>query len=362
MVICIAEDRQREEIAIKLLLLSLDRHCPDLRVELFFPPAAPSFQHWLNRLPQVNLRTTPITQNAEWDIKPYALLKLLEEGHEEVWWIDSDIILTRDFRSTIRRGRLRGAVGKLTPAELVTTEEALYGHYRDEGYRARAWGFAIGRSLPFNLNSGVVRVTPNHLPLLQRWRQLLESEIYQQAKHQPYGQKPFHLFGDQDVLTALLASQEFADIPLRILERGTGIIQYFGIAGYTMPERLQNLFGGLPPFIHAQREKPWHRSLTPPHFRSRRNYLEFVRMDISPYCLAAAQYRSQLPEADLTWMDAHSQAGKILRFLGFGNAALTGLPIALMYSLIRLIKQIRGIDDRFDPQQAFHALAQPSPN
>ncbi|MEP0909746.1 hypothetical protein NDI45_02295 [Leptolyngbya sp. GB1-A1] len=346
MVICIAEDRQREEIAVKLLLLSLAKHCPHVPIELFFPPATEAFKAWAAALPQVHLRTTPIATAAGWDIKPYALLKLLTEGHREVWWIDSDIIVTRDFRQTI---------APLTDADLVIAEEALYGHYRDEGYRARAWGFALGRSLPFNLNSGVMRVTQAHRLLLQQWQQLLETEVYQQAQQQPYGQKPFHLFGDQDVLTTLLSTQEFAHIPLRILKRGTAIIQYFGLAGYTIAERLQNLVDGMPPFIHAQREKPWHRSLIPPGLKPLRPYLDFVQMDISPYCFAAAPYRSQLAE-DLPWLDAHSRLGKILRGLGLGNAAFIGLPIALGYSVIRAIKQMRGIDDRFDPQQAYQRV------
>jgi len=39
--------------------------------------------------------------------------------------------------------------------------------------------------------------------------------------------------------------------------------------------------------------------------------------------------------------------------VGFGNAALTGMPLAVMYSLWRFSKQLRQINDRFDPKQAY---------
>ncbi len=44
--------------------------------------------------------------------------------------------------------------------------------------------------------------------------------------------------GDQDVLTALLTSTEFADIPLKMLRRGKDIVQFDGVWGYTTTERL----------------------------------------------------------------------------------------------------------------------------
>lgn len=345
MVICIAEDRQSEEIAVKLLLLSLTQHCPDLPIDLRFPPATAEFKTWVAKLPQVHLRTEPIPDAQDWNVKPYALLSLLQSGHSEVWWIDSDIIVTCDFRR----------LGKLSDATLAITEEALYGRYRDESYRARAWGFEVGRTLPFNLNTGIVRVTQHHVLLLQKWIELLENERYLKVQTLPAEQKPFHLFGDQDVLTALLASQAFSDIPLQILRRGEGIIQYFGPAGFTVSERLTALTKGLPPFIHAQRDKPWRRAITPPKWTSLRSYLDYVYLELSPYNAVAARYRPLLNES-LDWLLPRSNLSRLLALLGFGNPALTGLPIALIYSLIRFYKTLVGMDDRFDPQAAYFKL------
>ena len=51
----------------------------------------------------MELRTTGIPDAYAWNVKPHALLSLFEEEHGEIWWIDSDIILTRDFRCNLDR-------------------------------------------------------------------------------------------------------------------------------------------------------------------------------------------------------------------------------------------------------------------
>lgn len=347
MIVCIAEDRISEESAVRLLLLSLAKHCLDIQIILYFPPATDEFKTWLMRLPQVNLRCTTFSEALGWNVKPYALLALLEEGHQEVWWIDSDIIVTRDFRRPI---------GKLTDSTLVVTEDALFGFYQDDSYRARAWGLEVGRLLPFCLNTGVVRVTQYHIPLLQRWQQLMKDEAYLKAQTLPYNCKPFHMFGDQDVLTALLASREFSDIPLKILHRGRDIIQYFGPAGYTLQERFLNLIKGLPPFIHSQGEKPWYRQKTPPQWQDFFQYLQYVRLEVSPYNCVAFSYKQQVGK-DIDWLICSSRLGKLFSMMGFGNASLTGMPLAVIYALWRFSKQLIGVNDRFDPQQAYQKYA-----
>ena len=45
--------------------------------------------------------------------------------------------------------------------------------------------------------------------------------------------RPIHMQGDQDVLTALLSSTEFAHIPLKTLRRSKHIVQFDGVWGYT---------------------------------------------------------------------------------------------------------------------------------
>ncbi|MGP1373482.1 MAG: nucleotide-diphospho-sugar transferase [Almyronema sp.] len=344
MVVCIAESRLSEEIAIKLLLLSLQQHCPDLPVVLFYPPASSAFQQWLAPFAQVQWRDTLPAHVSAYDIKPYLLSWLLQEGYPQVWWIDADIILTQDFRPSL---------GSLAADTLVVTEEALYGHYADAGYRAKAWGFEVGRQLPFTLNTGVVRVTPAHSPLLDAWKAGLESDRYRAAQALPIGQRPFYLFGDQDVLTALLSSQAFATVPLKILRRGKEIIQYFGPPGYTLSERLGNFCNGLPAFIHSQGEKPWRYRAAQAGIR---RHFDQARLELSPYVYTATRYKGSLPPDDLAWLAPQSRLGKGLKILGLGQPALTGLPLAALYSVLRLAKRLAGVRDRFDPAQAYRNL------
>src|SRR5262249_26073640 len=110
------------------------------------------------------------------------------------------------------------------------------------------------------LNTAVIRVTTEHYSLLQKWAELLGSEQYQRWQHVEWTETampPVHLVGDQDVLTALLASVEYSQVPVRMLNRGKAIIQYFTLKGYTTAERIRNLFTGVPAFVHSQGPKPW---------------------------------------------------------------------------------------------------------
>ena len=90
----------------------------------------------------------------------------MDQGFEQIIWIDSDIIVTRDFTPILNT---------LDPHVIAIAEEALWGSYDySEALRARLWGFDVGRSLPFTLNTAVLRVTRLHYRLLQRWREILQ--------------------------------------------------------------------------------------------------------------------------------------------------------------------------------------------
>src|SRR3712207_4014819 len=111
-----------------------------------------------------------------------------------------------------------------------------------------------GRRLPATANTSVLRVTPHHTGLLEEWRSLLRSTEYQSAQLRPWDERPTHLMGDQDVLTALLSSADFADVPVRMLRRDVDIAHCFGSAGYLPLQRVRAVVRGqrLPPLVHAQ--------------------------------------------------------------------------------------------------------------
>ena len=329
MIICIAEDRASETTAVKLLLLSLTQHCPDIPIVLTFPPASPSFMRWLESLPQVTLRTKAVVMNQGWNIKPYLLLSLLNEGYDDICWLDSDILVANDFRPLLQ---------KLSPETVMICEEALYGGHADHGQRTSAWQLPVGREIPFTLNTGVLRITRQHQGLLQRWCNLLGSPEYLQAQRQFWYERPAHLVGDQDVLTALLGSSEFSNVPLHILRRGAGVIQYFGFSAYTLQERWQTLRHGLPLFIHCQGWKPWHikQGHTGDQLKQR---LQKSYIELSPYMQLARDLRYQLDEQP-DWLVSISWTSRISHLVGFYHPALVGLPLAIVFDAVRWLKNM----------------------
>jgi len=308
--------------------MSLSRHGGRLPIYLIFPPASSAFVAWLESDRRITLCTDRLEGTSSYNVKPQAMLHLMGRGYDEILWIDSDVIVTESVTSLL--------AGSAADA-IVVTEEALWAPHDDnDAWRARRWGFDVGRVLPFALNTGVVRVTRSHQPLLRRWQELLESHQYRQAQRLDWQSRPQHLISDQDALTALLSS-EFAHVPLRTITRGRDIIQYFGPYGFTVHERMSMLFGRMPTFIHSQGpQKPWNAPWESTK-ASIKKYLYGVYLDLSPYTLAAIPYRSGIPN-DTSWMNPHYWLSKVLRAIGLWRTSLVGLPIAIVADIYRLTK------------------------
>ena len=327
--ICVAEDREVCEPCLKLLLLSLNMHCPESEVSLFYPSAKDEFLSWVKKCPQVRLQGEHLKSGYGWNIKPQAIMSLMDRGFDEVIWIDSDIIV---IRNPVLSGLGRDI--------LVATENTLVDERCDQNaLRARLWGFPVGRVFPFSLNSCVVRVTKSHYPLMERWWELLQSPTYQKLQRKEWRQRPIHMLGDQDVLTALLTSQNFSDIPVEILRRGKDIIQFDGIYGYTVAERICNLLGYRPAFVHSCAGKPWSEGWKLNPTNGVREYIKKIYLDLSPYTLTAVQFRHELG-LGTEWMDAHYGLSRILRAMGMGYPALVGFPMAVCADLARVVKYV----------------------
>jgi hypothetical protein len=309
--------------------MSLNKHCGKLPINVFYPPTGSDFQLWIRSYPQVTLHAASPPGAQGWNVKPQALLYLMDRGFDEIVWIDSDVIITRDFTQTL---------GLLDPCVIAIAEEALWG-WRDDSdaLRARLWGFDVGRALPFTLNTGVLRVTRLHYKVLQQWREILESNEYRNVQQATWDNRPVHMKGDQDVLTAILSSAQCAHVPLRILARGKDIVQYFGLYGYTAYERAYNILCDSTMFIHSQGIKPWLEPWATSRRRSFRQYIESVYLDLSPYTLAAKSYRAEL-DCECSWMTPHFKFSAIMWVGGFSYIPLVGLPIALISDFIRIAK------------------------
>jgi len=331
-IICLAEDREVCEPSLKLLLLSLNKHCAEREINLFYPPAKDEFFTWIKKHSQVRLQTDHLTNGYGWNVKPQAMMKMIDQGFDEVVWIDSDVIVNRNILRIF---------GQLKSDVIVATEDALGNERGDENaLRARLWGLPVGRILPFGLNTGVIRVTRDHYHLMERWWELLRSNIYQDFQKREWRERPVHMLSDQDVLTALLTSKEFSEIPIHILRRGKHILQFNGVYGYTVAERIGRLLGDRPTFIHSFGGKPWSERWRTEPSSDLREYIKKVYLDLSPYTLSAMRFKREL-ECDTEWMEPHYALSRMLRFLGMGHSALVGLPMAIFADLARVIKWIR---------------------
>ena len=145
---------------------------------------------------------------------------------------------------------------------------------------------------------------------------------------------------DQDVLTALLCSSDFSDIPVKILKRGFDILQCLGLFGFTVAERVRCMIWGLPIFIHALGLKPWlaGTEIISEGAKDRlQRKVENVYIDLSPYTIAAIAIA---PTECGTWVEPRSEFSLVLRKAGFGYAPLVGLPIAVACDFIRFSYKI----------------------
>jgi hypothetical protein len=319
-VYCLVEDREREEVGLRFAVASLLRACPTARVVVYRSNPSVDFRRWLGKRSRAELVPEMPAGASSWNCKPHALLPLLEGEADEAVWLDSDILVARD------PSYLFDAHG---PDVLVGAEEPQPAPLPlGWSIRTRAWGLEPGRDSPMTLNSCVVRVTRAHIPLLKRWRELLADPTYLAAQRVDFPERPFHLWGDQDVLNALLGARGFEGFPVHYLRIGRDVIHSGGALTYPVGRRLAGLFRRIPPFLHAQAGKPWiifdpgYRQTHPRWFTFYRRLLQ----ETSPYVGAARRLRAEV-EVPCPWLDAWSLLGVGVRLVGFGHFALRGLPL-----------------------------------
>ncbi len=323
---CLSEDRADCETGLRLAILSLSKHCPGTPVYVYRPEITGRFSSWVAQFPQVTLIPSRPGNATSWNCKPHALLPLLAAGHSDVVWLDSDIIVTRDFRSEF--------TGLPENVVAVAQEPASLPH-QGTSHRTTGWNLRIGREIPFTLNSCVLRFTKRHIPFLERWLECLGDAIYLKAQTQPLAERPLHLMGDQDILCALLGADEFAGIPLKILRTGVDVIHAGGGLGYSSLERLRGLFKAKPTFLHATAGKPWLWLGGDPYW-SQQNFFSWHRrllQETSPYLHEARMHKDQLGEG-VAWMYKRTVTGSVLGLMGFGHFALRGLPITMLAAIL----------------------------
>lgn len=337
--ICVYEDRPHNFTGVKLTLLSLMNRFPGAVLYVAHRSMPESFRAWMADFPFIRELVFDVDEIGGFDVKPAALLRLLDLGHSEVFWFDSDIIWI---------GAGTAGLDNLPRDVFVATEETYWSQQQGSLKRTLYWGMKPGRALTATVNTGILRATEDHRQLLEAWTELLHHPRYRHAQAKRAAERPIHMLGDQEVLTALLGAERFAGIPLRLLRRGLDIAQCFGPAGWTPFERLQCLSRGHPHFIHAMGVKPWTQMKTGRRFwsalrqRDLRAYYDAVSIELSPYRVAAEKYSEQLHE-DISWLQPQTLPARISVFLFRNHFLAQGMPLAVFDSLTRRLRRWLGI-------------------
>jgi hypothetical protein len=326
MLICLYEDRHTHITGVKLLVLSLTEHCPKWPIRLQFPDAPPSFRAWISRFEQVQLLDGRPRNFGSFNVKPSVLLDGLRGGSDACIWIDTDVIVN-------------GALDDLfcaSPDTLIATQDP-WEYTSGSTHRTASWGLAPGRNLPGPLNSAVVRVTSFHIPLLNEWHEILQTEGYLAEQKKAVRNRNQHILSDQDGLSALMASRSFARVPLRRLLHTDEILQHHGPGAYAWRHRQRNLTNGLPPLLHAMGTvKPWRIDNRPSWWKNARSYYERIYLELSPYVYVARRYASALDEPT-EWMAIQTLPGRISSTVARAPC-MAGLSQAMIHRLLHSLR------------------------
>ena len=229
-----------------------------------------AFDAWLHAQPNASRVELTNVTGTTWNIKPSVLLELLD-SHPDVVWLDSDIIVAGDIErspqrpaagcSRCRRGNLLGSAPRRRFQDLVRGGWSRHAHLRLHHQQRRASCHARSSARCWRRGS---RCSP--IP------------AYLQAQAGPWYERPLHMVGDQEALTGLLGSAEFAHLPIRFLQRGSVIAQCFGPAGlHAVGAGAGPLCTGGPALIHAMGPKPWLPRIADKHAAGSRDMLTLLR-------------------------------------------------------------------------------------
>lgn len=307
------EDRPEAFVGIKLLALSLDDTLGPVELILYTSLPADSLLAWGKaHLRHLRLRVKRYEEArlTGWSVKPDVLLRSLQGVSDHLCWLDSDLIVLKDFRHLLSTE---------DPRMLVLASQ----RGRHDHSRTAFWGFPPGAHLPCAINTCLVQVSQHHRQLLEKWRSLLHSEDYLEQQQRCHHFRSPLLYGDQDVLEAILNADMpdlLGNIRFRFISNDQEI---FHEAGASVRNRLLVRYHHLY-LIHAQGLKPWNLS--------NRNILRYVAIELSPYLHFARRMRHRLGEEDgsLDWLRMKSPLSWGCTLCGLNHPFLKSLPVMLL--------------------------------
>jgi hypothetical protein len=330
MLVCIYEDRPLQVPGLKLLVLSLSRHCPTWPILVRFPRMGEHLEKWLGSFRNVTVSKEPLAVSGSYNVKPTVLLDGLSIDKECIW-LDTDVLVNGDLAPLVR----------VSWETLIATQDP-WEYASGSTHRCGTWGLPAGRDLPGPLNSAFLRVSTHHQTLLSTWQRLLGRQVYLSEQGKPVRERNAHMLSDQDALSAIAASLDFSDVPVRRLQHSAEIMQHHGAGAYGLSQRYTNLRNGLPPLLHAMGTvKPWRAPNHPKLLGDFRNYYERTYLELSPYVHLARRYRALLGE-DADWMDLHTVAARMSSVITMGNPCFKGMAQALAHRALHYARTTLG--------------------
>lgn len=318
---CVFETRRDCEVGVRLAVASLRRHYPQHSVVLFWTEPSEDLRNWLDALGQVTLISEMPFPAKSWNVKAQALLHVMFEcGFEQAMWIDSDMIITRPVLEQLE------AAGDL---DVLIAQEPESQPHQGSASRVEGWGLKPGNAFSYSINTSLVRVTRQHAPLLERWKQMQEDPIYSQWQVKDVSERPLHYMGDQDIFQALLGSAEFAHLPVKLFRSGREVIHCGGALGYAFGDRVWGLAHRVAPFVHAIGTKPWRALRKEWGNREPRRHFRYRQLlqETSPYVLEARNYRDEIG-MPMPWLDYQTTPGRLMRLISLNRHCLQGWPLS----------------------------------
>lgn len=320
-----AEDRAGAEPGIRLAIASLNQHCPNVSVMVFRPNPSESFCRWLEKYPQVRLSADPLPNAWDWNCKPQALLRVLDSGYEEAFWLDSDMLVARSPLPVLQ---------VMNPLTVGIAEEIATAPSFPSDVKTRGWDLPVGNVFREHFSSALVRVTGCHRPLLNRWMELLSDPRYTGCQPDNNNLKPPHLDTDQELLTALLGASEFSHLGVYLFRNGEGLVHGGGALAHSLSARFRGLRRLKPYFYHAPGSKPWVTLPPKAGHVGRFWVLRRLLQEVSPYVAEAKRYEREI-DVPCPWMHWRTPVGTILNLLSLGHPSLRGLPVTMVAALLK---------------------------
>lgn len=322
---CTFENRKSAFIAVKLLALSMERHCGEFTLFLAMTGPDAEFAAWLERhAPHVAvIEIDPAMRGKSLKhIKAVVILELFKRGISDVTWLDTDLLVLRDLEPLFEP--------LSDDTVLVSQEETGYPFEFNRTLLAH-YRLKPQRQLEFNVNSCVIRVTTRHRDLIERYLACLLDPMFIEQQSKPLAEKNPNFAFEQGILEMLLCGGDESwkpAWPVEFIMKGPGIVQELGVTTYRLRYRLLNGLGLRRPwFIHVPGvAKPWNTDAA-----SRRHRAASV------YSAFANHYRQQVEE-DMSWVNSAGFSSRLARILSLGQPHWIGWAHCLAGKIWRLLR------------------------